>query len=101
MRMTRQNTGRHSRELRRQYWLLIKSGLPRLEAAAELSLTKNTDWRWFHQAGGVIPLHVLQPLSGRYLSITEREEIFAGVKRGESVQTMGRRLVRTPLTVLQ
>jgi transposase, IS30 family len=101
MRLTRQATRAHPRELRRQYWLLIRSGRVRSGAASDLGLDRRTGEHWFRQAGGVIPVHVLQPLSPRYLSPDEREEIFAGVERGESIRAIARRLARAPSTVLR
>jgi transposase, IS30 family len=101
MRLTRQATRAYPRELRRQYWLLIRAGRLRSEAALDLGLDRGTGERWFRQAGGVIPLHVLQPIGRRYLSPEEREEIFAGVERGESIRAMAGRLGRAPSTVLR
>ena len=69
------------RELRRQFWLLIRSGLPRKRAAVALGLNEDTGKEWFRQAGGVVPAYVSAPSAGRYLSFAEREEIFAGVER--------------------
>ncbi|HEX4620541.1 MAG TPA: IS30 family transposase [Myxococcaceae bacterium] len=48
-----------------------------------------------------MPSHLLAQPSGHYLSFAEREEIFAGVERGESIRSMARRLGRAPSTVLR
>ena len=92
---------RKPRKLRRQYWLAVKWGNLPGEAGLAVGLRRETGERWFRQAGGVIPAHVLQQPSSRYLSFPEREEIFAGVERGESIRAIARRLGRQPSTVLR
>ena len=89
------------RALRRQFWSLVRGGLLREQAALALGLDPATGGRWFSQAGGVIPAHVLRAPGPRYLSLVEREEIFAGVERGESIRCIARRLGRAPSTVLR
>jgi transposase, IS30 family len=92
---------RRPREQRRRFWLHVKAGKLRGDAALEVGLRRETGESWFRQAGGVIPAHVLQEPCGRFLSQLEREEIFAGVERGESIRGMARRLGRAPSTVLR
>jgi len=92
---------RRAREQRRRFWLLVKLGRLRGDAAAEVGLHRQTGESWFRQAGGVIPAHVIEEPCGRFLSPLEREEIFAGVERGESIRAMARRLGRAPSTVLR
>jgi transposase, IS30 family len=58
-----------------------------------------TGQKWFRQAGGVVPAYVTAKRSGRFLSFEEREEIFAGVERGDSVRLIARSLGRVPSTV--
>src|SRR4029077_3605389 len=87
------------RELRRQFWLLIRAGLTRKRAAVELGLSGDTGKEWFGQAGGVIPTYLTAPPSVRFLSLAEREEIFAGVERGDSIRQIARSLNRAPSTV--
>ena len=89
------------REQRRQFWLGIKEGQRRDQAAEGLGLNHATGERWFSQAGGVIPAYVLKPPSRHYLSFAEREEIFAGVERGDSIRLIARGLSRAPSTVLR
>jgi transposase, IS30 family len=87
------------KEVRRQFWLLIRAGLERRKAALALGLNEDTGKEWFRQAGGVIPAYVTAPASGRCLSLEEREEIFAGVERGDSIRGIARALGRAPSTV--
>ncbi len=89
------------REVRRQFWMLIRAGMSRRPAAAALGLDPYTGRDWFRQAGGVIPAFVTNRLSGRFLTFTEREEIFAGVERGDSIRQVAKGLGRSPSTVLR
>lgn len=91
---------RRTREQRRAFWLLVKAGKAAGPAGVEVGLAAETGERWFRQAGGVIPAYVFQQPCSRYLSLPEREEIFAGVERGESIRAIARRLGRQPSTVL-
>ena len=90
---------RPRRDVRRKFWALIRAGRLRSEAAVDLGLNEATGKRWFRQAGGVAPSDILTLPSGRFLSIEEREEIFAGVERGDSINAIARTLGRWPSTV--
>ncbi len=89
------------RDPQRKFWLLVRAGQLRTEAAAALGLQERAGERWFRQAGGVVPAFVQTKLSGRYLSLEEREEIFFGVQRGSSIRLMARSLGRAPSTVMR
>ena len=54
--------------------------------------------RWFRKGGGMPPL-TLAPVSGRYLSFTEREEITVLLAGGCGVREIERRLGRAPSTI--
>ncbi len=88
-----------SREVRRQFWLLIRAGRERKKAAMALGLSDWTGKAWFRQAGGVIPAHLMAPTSGRSLSAEERIEIYGGLQRGDSLRAIARVLGRAPSTV--
>ena len=90
---------RAGREVRRQFWILNRASVERKKAALALGLSDWTGKAWFRQAGGVIPAYVTAPTSGRALTFVEREEIFAGVERGDSIRGMARALRRAPSTV--
>jgi IS30 family transposase len=89
------------RDDRARFWRLIRSGMTQEDAALGVGVARGTAGRWFRQAGGVIPAHVLSPPGRRYLSFSEREEIFAGVERGDSMRLIARHLGRAPSTVLR
>jgi IS30 family transposase len=79
--------------------MLIKGGLDRKRAARALGLNEYTGRDWFGQAGGVLPYYLLTPLSGRSLSIQDREEILVGIERGDSIRGIAKRLGRAPSTI--
>ena len=91
----------------RQFWVAIRDGASTEEAVAGLGNTRKTGprysrkagWLWFRQAGGVVPAYVTAESSGRFLSFAEREEIHAGVERGDSIRRIARKLGRAPSTV--
>ncbi len=91
----------HPRAVRRQFWLLVLAGLTREEAGAAVGIGGRTGHDWFHQAGGVAPSHVHAHPRGRYLSLAEREEIFAGVQGGQSIRAIAETIGRSPSTVLR
>ncbi len=89
------------RQERRRFWELVRAGAVRTDAAVAVGVAEQSGRRWFGQAGGVLPANVPEPSSNRYLSIGEREEIFAGVERGESITRIAKLLGRAPSTVLR
>ncbi len=86
------------REDRGRFWEAIGRGLSSEDAAAEAGVASAVGTRWFREAGGMSPL-TLVPVSDRYLSFAEREEIaiFHGQQLG--VREIARRIGRVPSTV--
>ena len=74
------------RQEKARFWELIRSGVDRAEAARRAGVPATSARHWFRQAGGVLPPSLPETSRTKYLSIREREEIFAGVERGESIR---------------
>jgi hypothetical protein len=62
------------REHRQRFWEAIARGLSSEDAAVSCGVSPAVGVRWFRQGGGM-PSTSLAPLSDRYLSFAEREEI--------------------------
>src|SRR3954471_9314071 len=66
------------REHHCQFWAAIAAGRSGEDAAVGAGVSQAVGARWFRRAGGMPPSHLApsaKPLSGRYLSFAEREEI--------------------------
>ena len=86
------------REHRQRFWAAIRRGLTSEDAAAEAGVSQPVGTRWFREAGGMAPI-TQAPLSGRYLSFTEREEIALLRAQKCGVRESARRLGRSPSTI--
>ncbi len=89
-------------EHRRRFWAFIAAGLSSEDAAMEVGVSQAVGFRWFRQAGGMAPSHLSlssEPLSGRYLSFAEREEIALWRAQGLGVREVARRLGRAASTI--
>lgn len=89
----------HLRATKKAFWLKLREGLSKEHAAEAVGIDRATAKRWFSKAGGVMPTFVSAPTSHRYLSLSEREEIFTGVERGESIRGIAHRIGRAHSTV--
>src|SRR5438132_13608328 len=69
------------REHRERFWAAIARGASSVDAAVEAGVLPSVGVRWFRKGGGM-PFLTLAPVSGRYLSFTEREEIAVLLARG-------------------
>ncbi len=87
-----------SREERRRFWSLIAQGLSSEQAALQVGVSAPVGSRWFRHAGGMSPLP-LAPLSGRYLTLQDREDIAASKAAGKSVRAIAKEIGRSPSTV--
>lgn len=88
----------HQRETERLFWIKIAKGSLPAVAAIEVGASQPVGQRWFHNAGGMPPFD-LTPLSGRYLSFSEREEIALLKAQGAGVRQIARAIGRDPSTV--
>jgi len=86
------------RRVRLRFWDGIEQGMLVAQAARFAGVSFMAGSKWFAQAGGVIS-NAPQPVSDRYLSLEEREEI--AVLRAEklSMREIGRRLGRSVSTI--
>lgn len=90
------------REDRVQFWSAIAHGLYPEAAVAAARVSWVVGARWFRQAGGMPPTQLAPsapPLSGRYLSFAEREQLALLRAGGHGVRECARQLGRAPSTV--
>ena len=90
------------RSERQLFWTLISTGLSSAAAAIKAGVSQPVGTRWFREAGGMPPAMfkpAAKPLSGRYLSMAEREEIALLLVQDHSLQEIGRRLGRSASTI--
>jgi hypothetical protein len=86
------------REERQRFWAAIACGVSSEVAAGEAGVSPAVGVRWFREGGGM-PTVTQAPLSGRYLSIAEREEIAILRARGCGVREIARSIGRSPSTI--
>src|SRR6266705_388088 len=86
------------REERQRFWLAIAKGMPSEDAGIEAGVSPAVGTRWFRDSGGIRSVS-LAPVSGRYLSFREREEIAVLHARGVGVREIARQLGRAASTV--
>jgi len=86
------------REHRQGFWDAIAAGARSEDAAATVGLSPAVGTRWFREAGGMRTVS-RNPLSGRYLSFAEREEVSILRAQGQGVREIARRLRRSPSTI--
>jgi IS30 family transposase len=86
------------REDRQRFWAAIAKGLTSEDAGIAAGVSPVVGTRWFRESGGM-PSVTQSPLSVRYLSFVEREEIALLRARGYGVRAIARRLDRSPSTI--
>lgn len=86
------------REIERQFWEKIATGITSEKAAEAVGVSQVVGTRWFRHRGGM-PLFMSRPISGRYLSFTEREEIGLLWAQRVGVREIARRIGRSPSSV--
>ena len=85
------------RVVRERFWDLVRSGLSPREAGLAVGARRGAE-RWFAAAGGV-KANGPGAVSGRYLSLADREEIAVGLAREESFGEIGARIGRPASTI--
>jgi hypothetical protein len=68
------------RPVRAEFWERVRSGLSPRDAGVAMGMRKGAE-QWFSLAGGV-KSNGPGPVSDRYLSLADREEIMVGLARG-------------------
>ncbi len=81
-----------------RFWVEIAKGATSEDAAISVGVSSPVGTRWFREAGGMRSVS-LAPLSGRYLSLVEREEIAVLKAQGCGVREIARQVKRSPSTI--
>ena len=90
------------RNERRRFWAAIAAGMASEDAAVTASVPQAIGTRWFRKAGGMPPAmfrRSAKPLSGRYLSLAEREELAILRVQGAGVREIARQMGRSASTI--
>ena len=83
----------------RAFWRAVVWEGASTAAAAKAARVNNSTARWwFRDCGGMAPLELTEP-EGRYLSLSEREEIAIGLAQQLSYHEIGRRIGRAASTI--
>jgi IS30 family transposase len=86
-------------QYRRGFWLgVVREGLSTVAAARQAGVPEHVGRRWFRECGGVVPVDLTEP-RGRYLSLSEREEVSRGCAAGLGDAEIGRQLGRHRSTI--
>ncbi len=86
--------------VQRRFWSWIRAGEVLEDAARAAGVSKTVAWRWFREAGGVMPDAMpLAAVSPARLSFAEREEISCRSAAGDGVRAIARMLGRSPSTI--
>ncbi len=86
------------REHRQRFWTAVAHGLSSEAAGVAAGVSPAVGSRWFREAGGMRSIS-LAPLSARFLSFAEREEIAVMHAAQRSVREIACQLGRAPSTV--
>lgn len=89
-------------EVQRRYWSLIRSGEVPGVAADRVGVSRTVAWRWFREAGGVMPPELPPVPAGQRsfrLSFADREEIACRRAAGEGVRVIARAVGRPASTI--
>lgn len=90
--------GVNQREAEQAFWVRIAAGASSEDAAMASGVSQPVGTRWFREAGGMVPIS-LAPLSGRFLSFSEREELALLNAQHLTVREIARRMERSPSTI--
>jgi hypothetical protein len=88
----------HRNEIERRFWKEIATGITSEKAAEAVGVSQAVGSRWFRHRGGM-PLFMSKPVSERYLSFAEREEIALLRAQDVGVREIARLIERSPSTV--
>ncbi len=80
------------------FWVLVAGSLSSEDAAMGAGVSAPVGAQWFRKAGGMPPSTLapsLKPLSGRYLSFAEREELAIPHAQGAGVRQIARHFGRS------
>lgn len=90
------------RDDRRRFWVSIAAGRSSEAAAVGAGVSQAVGARWFREAGGMPPSTLApssKPLSGRYLSFAEREELAILHAQSFGVCEIARQMGRSASTI--